>query len=331
MPIRRSPDAPLTAPARPIWAALAGAALVVLGVLTFAGLAAPLWPALDMSNQMRHLMGLVGLALVVLAGPLGWRWVVAAFALLLVNAILLVAALALVPSPKMAGEDGIPLRVATFNVWGRNADLDAATDAVLAMDADLVVLQELRRPGTAVILERLGEAFPFRLDCSATRYCGMAIASRHPLRQVEAGPSDGERPARIRALASIDDQTIEIVAIHTVYPLRPTRQARDFAWMEAHIAAGRHPMIVLGDFNATPWSSHMVAFGRASGLARVGTFGATWPAPGVVRGWPFPFALIDHVMVSDDIGVRRWDIAPPAGSDHLPIVVDLELPPSERS
>jgi endonuclease/exonuclease/phosphatase family metal-dependent hydrolase len=52
------------------------------------------------------------------------------------------------------------------------------------------------------------------------------------------------------------------------------------------------------------------------------------PTPTFPSGWPF--LRIDHVFVSDSFGVSRVTVPTDArarrASDHLPLIVDLELP-----
>ena len=85
------------------------------------------------------------------------------------------------------------------------------------------------------------------------------------------------------------------------------------------------PAIVSGDFNATPWAPAMLALRRETGLAPIATgFAAppTWPAllPRFMR------APIDQVLVSPDLRIRSASTGPRCGSDHLPLVVEIDVP-----
>jgi endonuclease/exonuclease/phosphatase (EEP) superfamily protein YafD len=84
--------------------------------------------------------------------------------------------------------------------------------------------------------------------------------------------------------------------------------------------------VVLGDANATPWNASFGAMLAATGLelANVGSWFASWPG-----GLPWFLRIpIDHVLVSDAIGVHRVTLCGSVGSDHLPLVA--EVGPRER-
>ena len=79
------------------------------------------------------------------------------------------------------------------------------------------------------------------------------------------------------------------------------------------------PVILLGDFNTTPWSPayrKLVAdteLGSASG-GRI----ATWPV------WMAPLRVpIDHILVRGPVTVLEAERGPDLGSDHFPVLVTL--------
>ena len=76
------------------------------------------------------------------------------------------------------------------------------------------------------------------------------------------------------------------------------------------------PVIVMGDFNLTPWSPHFLDFESTSGLRRakqgVGLT-PTWYA----RGASFPMGLvIDHMFVSGVLQIDEYHVGEDIGSDH---------------
>jgi endonuclease/exonuclease/phosphatase family metal-dependent hydrolase len=86
------------------------------------------------------------------------------------------------------------------------------------------------------------------------------------------------------------------------------------------------PRVLCGDLNAVPNATTYRRIARrlldAQRLAPAHRPKATFPSA-------LPFLRLDHVFVSDDIGVRRvlvpHDKRARRASDHLPLIVDLEL------
>jgi endonuclease/exonuclease/phosphatase (EEP) superfamily protein YafD len=87
------------------------------------------------------------------------------------------------------------------------------------------------------------------------------------------------------------------------------------------------PVIVVGDFNLTPWSPIFADFERSSGLHNAADgFGFT---PTWYRFDGFPFGLVlDHVLVSGDMQCAAYDVGPDIRSDHRSVTVQLRFPDS---
>ena len=85
------------------------------------------------------------------------------------------------------------------------------------------------------------------------------------------------------------------------------------------VKLARSPVIVMGDFNASPFSLMLRTFQRDTGLKRL-TWLPSWPA----HPLPLPQIAIDHVFVSKD---WRLEAGPwtgrAAGSDHMPVILEL--------
>ena len=64
-----------------------------------------------------------------------------------------------------------------------------------------------------------------------------------------------------------------------------------------------------------------------TGLRRHATFLRSWPTDGQFR-LPAPAFLIDHVLTTPDITSVSIRTGPVVGSDHLPVVAVLRLPPA---
>ena len=81
------------------------------------------------------------------------------------------------------------------------------------------------------------------------------------------------------------------------------------------------PLVVLGDFNETPWSPALCRFAEELDLHGFNV-AATWPVWYEFAGIP-----IDHALISNELLFSRIEIGPNIASDHRPIVVDVLLDP----
>jgi endonuclease/exonuclease/phosphatase family metal-dependent hydrolase len=240
-------------------------------------------------------------------------------------------------------------RIMTYNVHrcvGVDGRLDVGRVASVIAQArpDIVALQELDvdRPRTGTvdqahaIAHRLGMGFHFHaaVQVEEERY-GDAILSTAPLRVIKAAALPGSKA--IKALEprgalwlELQIEGCALQVINTHLGLVPHEQRA-----QAQVLAGadwighrdrRDPMILLGDFNATP---HQAVYKTLSGvltdaraLARGARAGPTFPSR-------FPMLAIDHVFVSKGVEVTSVQTyAAPlarAASDHLPLVVDFKL------
>ena len=82
----------------------------------------------------------------------------------------------------------------------------------------------------------------------------------------------------------------------------------------------------MGDLNVSPWSAEFRQLLKDSQL-RDSTKGfglqPTWPTH--VRLMQIP---IDHLLYSSDIKIIDRRVGPNIGSDHYPLIVDLQIPKS---
>jgi endonuclease/exonuclease/phosphatase (EEP) superfamily protein YafD len=259
--------------------------------------------------------------LIVIGALAGRQWPLATTAALVAVVHLAAVGPALPTDPAPITGAGEPLRIVTANSSFRNTTPDEWASALLALDADVIVVQEYA-PTTREALFRAGvrERYP-RQSVSLRPYsAGVAMFSRLPMRGTSV-PTFGQDG--VAASVKVGDRWMRILNVHTV--ALPHRSAwRDsFTDLERYLVDQPAPLIAAGDFNATLWHQPMRELlqgplrdahaDRHRGLA------TTWPVgkPGV------PFALLDHVLVTSTIDVRSVAERTLPGSDHRAVVADL--------
>jgi endonuclease/exonuclease/phosphatase family metal-dependent hydrolase len=241
-------------------------------------------------------------------------------------------------------------RILTYNVHrcvGVDGKLDVARVAAVIAQArpDIVALQEVdvgRRRTDHVdqahtIARRLGMACHFNaaMRVEEEQY-GDAILSRGPLTLIKAGPLPGSQAIRgLEPRGALwvdieleDGRRLQVLNTHLgLVPHEQRAQARALVgpdWMGG--ALRRDPMILLGDFNATP---HYSAYRTLAGALKDARRGGAERHASPTFPSRFPMLAIDHMFVSLGITVKAVRaLAPPLArlaSDHLPLVLDFSL------
>lgn len=216
-----------------------------------------------------------------------------------------------------AGES--PLKLMTFNVHLSNTDWNAVANEVERQDPDVVTLIEFG-PEKEPAADRLAARYPYRAECMTVADCHMLLLSKIPISAVDVrGTWAGPPVIKIRLGGAFDG--LNIIAVHTVRPpwYRTQQKQLDELVAMLHEVEGRK--IVMGDFNATPFSRLNRQFSLSSGLNRI-----TW-----LPSWPSFFGLpqlgIDHIFLSPGLRVLKEPlIGDSAGSDHFPVIATVGVP-----
>lgn len=257
-------------------------------------------------------------------------------ALGVVGVAFLLYAGALVPGRAERSDAPASLRVLVFNPLNSNATPEAAIDAVLAADADVVVLVET--PPEMVHATwaggRLHEAYPWVVHRGSTpeqRISHRALMCRWPIRRTDGRALDDPVEGVTSVIAETPAGPVGLVATHPFSPRTPVRwrggleECRQAGRAAKALADRGLPVVVLGDLNSTPSGLYSrtirapARLGRAKplGIAR-GTYPASWR-------WPLVVSL-DDALVSPGVAVRSWRPLPSAGSDHAPVLIELVIP-----
>ena len=149
-----------------------------------------------------------------------------------------------------------PFKVATFNTNSIRARLDQVLDWLTREQPDALCLQETKvvdEDFPAQPIRDIGYHVAFR---GQKTHGGVAIASRHPLEDVDAGLDDGAEPDKARLIRAVVagiplvncyvPQGRSADSEHFQYKLDWLRRMR--AFFERHYRADE-PLIWLGDFN----------------------------------------------------------------------------------
>lgn len=218
------------------------------------------------------------------------------------------------------------LKVMTFNTWVKKSNWKAVAASIEAQNPDIVALLEFT-PRKSELLEHLKAKYPYQVTCIKVRACHMALLSRFKI----AGQQARTRwagPPYLHVHLGGELAGVEVFAVHTIRPPHFRAHMKQILYLSDAVNKSRGSKIVMGDFNATPFSRTLTTFKDRTRLTRL-TSRPSWPAEifGIPEKLAMPLVAIDHIFVSPDIKlVRGAQLGSSAGSDHFPVDAVVSVP-----
>ncbi len=298
--------------------------LAALGVLamTAAGLAARTWWIFDLFAHFKLQYAALQLALIAALMARGRRRFATIIAVSILPNLWPLAAYwpAAVPaSPAVAAVHHVKLMA--VNVEWRNRSAAQLLDMIRDEAPDAVLVVE-HTAEWGKRLEPIVADYPYRVVLEGGRAFGIALLSRAPLRDVH--PFMLESTPAIDATIVTDRGELRLIGVHLRPPTRADWAAERTRQLDALAQRANGidgPLAIAGDFNLSPYSPHFADLLRATGLRDTRAVpGITWPSFLPILGIP-----IDHCIVSAEVGVAAFRRLSAFGSDHYPIVVELNL------
>ena len=218
-----------------------------------------------------------------------------------------------------AGAGEKEIRVATFNTWYSNQNVTAVQAEIERLDADVITLMEVG-PNKKPALAALRARYPYQVDCFNIDFCNLVILSKYPVAEQEARVG-WEGPPMIRARFGPELGGLTVIGVHTIRFPHSRAQFRQVVALSDLIDSLPGRKLVMGDFNATPFSRIISTIAGRTGLRRLSTL-PSWPS-----NFGLPQVAIDHIFVSPAIrAVQSAQIGQSAGSDHFPITLKIAVP-----
>lgn len=311
----------------------------VAGIATIAtvcGCAGRWWWVLELLDHPRPQYCLLLLPALLLGGVWRQRWSLIWIIPLLLNLGLL-APLFLPTSPAATPDSNATLHLLTITLDREHPEQAGQAIAYInAQSADLVWLIEVTPSSLAQLKTDLshyqivaaeprenshGSALLLNQQSTA------AIAIQRT--QIIHLPTYSERPM-LEAILTWTGHSIALLSFQTTRPQNATTSefqqielAAGAAWSRQQLQQGRQ-VVMIGDFNTTPWSGRFrqllqdsQLFNSQQGFGWQPTWNAHW--------FPLLRIAIDHCLLSRSFTVQNRRIGTEVGSDHLPLQVELHL------
>lgn len=206
------------------------------------------------------------------------------------------------------------LRIAHLNTFIPDHDYTAKRAFVQNSNADIISMQELHTDLSTILMAE--SPLPYHILSTAITkpyHLPMLLLSRWPITHVQSfGP-------RLELYAIAHPQTpFYVLQIHPHAPHTPSiRAARNQQWETLTSATLPHPLIVVGDFNTTPWDPILT---RLHQTLTTANHLPTWPTTA-------PLTPIDNILTSADIPTPTITRIHVAHSDHLGLIADFPTLP----
>lgn len=224
------------------------------------------------------------------------------------------------------------ITVATYNLWGGNngqINLENIKNWIVAQQFDVVVFQEV--PPDFIALWEDDETYSYADDVHL-------IVSHYPILESRIAQN-----RILRAVLDVDGQSIAVYDVHLSYPVEgnpridlpilnvvsrydETKRNKQIDEFLDYLKKEQLPYIAAGDFNMSQhsikYSSLAVQMDDSWRETRAG-LGTTWSTEMLL-----PLLRIDYVWYSPQLRAVNAELGPDLGSDHLPVIAELELPPS---
>jgi endonuclease/exonuclease/phosphatase (EEP) superfamily protein YafD len=231
------------------------------------------------------------------------------------------------------------IKVMTHNIFGLNYDMDRVAKVIAEENPDIVALQEYfpEQEGLDALLK---PNYPYRVVCRGGKRANIGLYSKIAFdrEMSDADCPDNaygtQRTAHIIAGFTLADGThFSLMTTHMDWPFPIERQREEYLSTEAAVQAVQGPLLLVGDFNSTPWSYVMKAFESETGLKRETRNLITYPElftvpSGLIHTWPF--LALDQVF-ERGVAVHELHRGPETGSDHLPVIFSFSVGKGEAS
>ena len=211
------------------------------------------------------------------------------------------------------------LKVLNSNLLLDNDEYEEIQTLVAELEPDIIVLQEYTNNWDTALTSALIE-YPHRATQPSHGVFGIAIFSKYPLanQQLHTPPTTSMKT--LSADIQIGEKSVTLFAVHPPPPTT-TRffNLRNESMLEVATLASaiEAPVIMMGDFNATPWTanySKWLSRGKLHNARSGFGFHPTWPrSPWLMR------IPIDHILLNKRIKASEFGSVTLQGSDHRAI------------
>lgn len=226
-----------------------------------------------------------------------------------------------------AGYEDSTFKVYSANIHRFNRDMSRLAQEIEEKKPEIVLLCEVTADHIQP-LRSIMKNYPYHVEYTPVGKLGIGIVllSKFPVSGVEKEQLSEFGNALVTSVLKVNGRETMLFAIHSPNPSFkkdfPVRTDQ-FLRIAEKINKQSMPVIVAGDFNATPYSPTFKHLLKATGL-KDSRDGFGWQP-----SWPTSFPLlwipIDHILVSPEFKILNRAVGNYIGSDHYPVLAELSM------
>lgn len=236
--------------------------------------------------------------------------------------------------PSGAAPSVSSLKVLNYNTeFQHNDDFRSFCELVSKEQPDVIALVEVNKKWMDA-LSPAAELREYKHQVISLTGPGMALFSKVPIQTHDIRFFGKSHHPRISATLTINEGCVDVLIAHPTTPKTEAGFAernQELELMAKEVKALGPAKILIGDLNCGSWSSYfsnLLSDGLLADSQQSFGIQPSWPAR-IGRVWNFvpvpPLIPIDHVLVGPSISVRNRHLGPSIGSDHKPVLVEMDF------
>ncbi len=214
------------------------------------------------------------------------------------------------------------IRIFHSNVLSTNTNYLDLIKQINKEIPDVVLLQEVNSAWISN-LSKITSSYIHTIEISREDNFGIALYSKHPIVKNTINDLSGLDIPTVEAHIAVNNVDFTLISTHPLPPINKLyyeSRNKQLEHITRRVNELNRATVVIGDLNITPWSAHYRVLETDTGLRSAGAYTPTWPTKILPMRIP-----IDHCLVSPHISIKSMRTGDNFGSDHLPLIVDLEI------
>lgn len=226
------------------------------------------------------------------------------------------------------------IKILSWNIWV-DGNMSLISDFLKKSDADIIGLQEVKEndPGRDVIgyLSSLGYEYVFaprQIHKRTGVHFGPAVFSKYKIESSRIHSlSKKEERVAVQANIRVGNHILHVFSTHLSHTHQRESEIQVEQGLNLIKLLPNKNTIVMGDFNATPESLTIKNMQKAL-VDTDPSSNSTWSL--YPEGCPVckPQSLsirLDYIFTSKDVSVKSFEVGNSKGSDHLPVLITVEI------